>query len=137
MAEIHEDLWDDEFEIDALVRRVDQGALEAIEGGVDLRAGLTQITGEPVQEKTSPSTTTPAFRDPVPSGHGAHGTVKWFSAEKGYGFIVVDGGADVFVHADNILDLDGGPLQEGQRVRFVLSRGQHGPQAHHVARVAS
>lgn len=59
----------------------------------------------------------------------AQGTVKWFSGEKGYGFIAVDGGADVFVHFSAI-DMPGyKTLEEGQRVEFEISQGQKGPQA--------
>jgi CspA family cold shock protein len=59
----------------------------------------------------------------------AQGTVKWFNAEKGYGFIAVDGGADVFVHYSAI-QMDGyRTLEEGQRVDFEISQGQKGPQA--------
>ena len=54
----------------------------------------------------------------------AQGTVKWFNAEKGYGFIAVDGGADVFVQMDGYRT-----LEEGQRVEFEISQGQKGPQA--------
>ncbi|MGX9227557.1 cold shock domain-containing protein [Streptomyces albus] len=57
------------------------------------------------------------------------GHVKWFNAEKGYGFIAVDGGADVFVHYSAI-QMDGyRTLDEGQRVEFEISQGQKGPQA--------
>lgn len=66
----------------------------------------------------------------------AQGTVKWFNAEKGYGFIAVDGGADVFVHYSAI-QMDGyRTLEEGQRVEFEISQGQKGPQADMV-RVAA
>jgi len=59
----------------------------------------------------------------------AEGTVKWFSNEKGYGFIAVDGGADVFVHYSAI-QMDGyKALQEGQRVEFEVTQGAKGPQA--------
>ena len=59
----------------------------------------------------------------------AQGTVKWFNAEKGYGFIEVDGGADVFVHYSAI-QMDGyRSLEVGQRVDFEISQGQMGPQA--------
>ncbi|GAA4960294.1 hypothetical protein GCM10023238_29200 [Streptomyces heliomycini] len=61
----------------------------------------------------------------------AQGTVKWFNAEKGYGFIAVDGGADVFVHYSAI-QMDGyRTLEEGQRVEFEISQGQKGPQGRH------
>ena len=67
----------------------------------------------------------------------ANGTVKWFNAEKGYGFITVDeGGADVFVHWSAI-DMEGyRALDEGQRVQFEIGEGQKGPQAEAV-RLAS
>ena len=62
--------------------------------------------------------------------HVAQGTVKWFNAEKGFGFISVDGGgSDVFVHYSAI-DMDGyKSLEEGQRVEFQVTQGQKGPQA--------
>ena len=64
----------------------------------------------------------------------AQGTVKWFNSEKGYGFIAVDGGADVFVHYSAI-QMDGyRSLEEGQRVEFEISQGQKGPQADAVKR---
>lgn len=61
------------------------------------------------------------------------GTVKWFNAEKGFGFItVVDGGQDVFVHYSNI-DMTGfRVLEEGQSVEFTVGTGQKGPQAESV-----
>ena len=65
----------------------------------------------------------------------AQGTVKWFNSEKGFGFIAVDGGADVFVHYSAI-DMDGDrSLEEGQRVEFEISEGQKGPQADGVKAV--
>ena len=60
----------------------------------------------------------------------AQGTVKWFNAEKGYGFITVDGGgADVFVHWSAILADGYKSLDEGQRVTFEVVQGEKGPQA--------
>ena len=65
----------------------------------------------------------------------AQGTVKWFNAEKGYGFIAVDEAADVFVHYSAI-QMDGyRTLEEGQRVEFEISQGQKGPQADSVRTV--
>ena len=62
----------------------------------------------------------------------ALGTVKWFNAEKGYGFITVDGGPDVFVHWSAI-QMDGyRSLEEGQQVEFEVGQGQKGPQAEAV-----
>ena len=53
------------------------------------------------------------------------GTVKWFNAIKGYGFIKPEAGNDVFVHASAIQD--GGSLDEGQAVEFDITQGQKGP----------
>jgi cold shock protein len=62
----------------------------------------------------------------------AEGSVKWFNSEKGYGFIAVDGGDDVFVHFSAI-DMDGyKTLNDGQRVTFEITQGQKGPQAEKV-----
>src|SRR3954466_11477671 len=61
--------------------------------------------------------------------HVAQGTVKWFHDEKGFGFIAVDGGQDVFVHYSAI-QMDGyKSLEEGQRVSFEVVQGAKGPQA--------
>lgn len=65
----------------------------------------------------------------------AQGTVKWFNADKGYGFIAVDGGKDVFVHYSAIM-MDGyRSLEQGQRVEFEITQGQKGPQAEDVRAV--
>ena len=62
----------------------------------------------------------------------ATGTVKWFNAEKGYGFISQDGGQDVFVH-HSAIETDGyRSLQDNQRVEYTAVRGAKGPQAENV-----
>ena len=65
----------------------------------------------------------------------AQGTVKWFNAEKGYGFIAEDGGADVFVHYSAIDATGYRSLEEGDRVEFEVSQGQKGPQADAVHKI--
>jgi CspA family cold shock protein len=61
------------------------------------------------------------------------GTVKWFHADKGYGFIQVDGGGpDVFGHFSAIAGGGYRSLEEGQKVEFDTTQGQKGPQAEHV-----
>jgi len=60
------------------------------------------------------------------------GTVKWFNAEKGYGFISVEGGQDVFVHYSAIQQDGFRSLQEGQQVQFDVVDGKKGPQAANV-----
>ncbi|MGH3753452.1 MAG: cold-shock protein [Pseudonocardiaceae bacterium] len=63
----------------------------------------------------------------------AHGTVKWFNAEKGFGFIQVDGGGpDVFVHFSAIQGEGYRSLEENQKVEFESSQGPKGPQADKV-----
>ena len=63
----------------------------------------------------------------------AQGTVKWFNAEKGFGFIEQDGGgADVFVHYSAIQTNGYRSLDEGQRVEFEITQGPKGPQAERV-----
>ena len=60
------------------------------------------------------------------------GSVKWFNAEKGYGFIAVDNGPDVFVHYSAI-EMEGyKSLDEGQRVEFEITQSDRGAQADKV-----
>jgi CspA family cold shock protein len=62
------------------------------------------------------------------------GTVKWFSSQKGYGFISRDKGKDVFVH-HTAIDMEGyRQLAEGDEVEFDVEEGQKGPQAVNVVR---
>ena len=63
------------------------------------------------------------------------GTVKWFNAEKGYGFISVQGEDDVFVHFSAINTEGFKTLDEGQEVQFDVVQGAKGPQAANVARL--
>ena len=60
------------------------------------------------------------------------GTVKWFDAGKGFGFIEREGGDDVFVHFSAIVAEGYKSLEEGQRVEFDIEKGQRGPQAVNV-----
>ncbi len=63
----------------------------------------------------------------------ATGTVKWFNAEKGYGFIAPsDGSADLFVHYSEIQGSGFRTLEENQQVEFEVGEGQKGPQAQQV-----
>ena len=64
------------------------------------------------------------------------GTVKWFSDEKGFGFISRDEGDDVFVHHSSIAGEGFRSLKEGQAVEFEVTQGQKGPQASNVRPVA-
>ncbi|MFE2561596.1 cold-shock protein [Streptomyces sp. NPDC059352] len=70
----------------------------------------------------------------------ASGTVKWFNAEKGFGFIAQDGGPDVFARYSNISGNGNGngngyrELVEGETVTFDVTQGQKGPQAENIVR---
>jgi CspA family cold shock protein len=63
------------------------------------------------------------------------GVVKWFNAQKGYGFIQPENGPDVFVHHSAIQSTGYRELQEGERVEFRITQGQKGPQASDVVRL--
>ncbi|MGB4140042.1 MAG: cold-shock protein [Limnochordia bacterium] len=63
------------------------------------------------------------------------GRVKWFNAEKGYGFIEQENGEDVFVHFTAIQGEGVRSLEEGQKVEFEIVSGKRGPQAANVVRL--
>ncbi len=63
------------------------------------------------------------------------GVVKWFNAEKGFGFIQVQGSKDVFVHHTAIKGTGFRTLNEGEKVEFEITQGQKGPQASNVVRL--
>ncbi|CAJ1317882.1 cold-shock protein [Paenibacillus sp. PK4536] len=64
-----------------------------------------------------------------------NGKVKWFNAEKGYGFIETDEGGDVFVHFSAIQTEGFKTLEEGQSVEFDIVEGARGPQAANVIKL--
>ena len=65
----------------------------------------------------------------------AQGTVKWFSDQKGYGFIEQDNGDDIFVHHSEILGSGFKSLAEGDRVNFEVGVGRKGPAAQNVEKI--
>ena len=65
----------------------------------------------------------------------SNGTVKWFNAEKGYGFISQDSGDDVFVHFSAIQGKGFKTLEEGQSVSFEIEEGPRGKQASNVTKL--
>lgn len=65
----------------------------------------------------------------------AEGRVKWFNEQKGYGFIEVADGPDIFVHFSAIEGKGFKTLSEGQEVSFEIEKGQKGPQAINVKKV--
>ena len=64
------------------------------------------------------------------------GTVKWFNADKGFGFITRDQGSDVFVHHTAISQSGFRSLEEGQKVEFTITQSEKGPQAQEVTLVS-
>lgn len=64
-----------------------------------------------------------------------NGIVKWFNGEKGFGFISVEGGDDVFVHFSAIQGDGYKTLEEGEKVSFDITEGARGPQAENVNRI--
>lgn len=65
-----------------------------------------------------------------------NGTVKWFNAEKGFGFITQENGTDVFAHFSEIQSNGFKSLDEGQKVSFDLEQGQRGLQAKNICKIA-
>jgi CspA family cold shock protein len=76
------------------------------------------------------------LRAATEGGNTLRGTVKWFSDEKGFGFISREGGEDVFVHHTGISGEGFRSLKEGQEVEFEVTQGQKGLQATNVRPVA-
>jgi CspA family cold shock protein len=71
----------------------------------------------------------------VKYGGRLHGRVKWFSLDKGYGFIVQDSGGEIFVHRNSVAPAEDGTvpnLEEGQEVLYEVSQTSKGPQATQV-----
>jgi len=66
-----------------------------------------------------------------------NGTVKWFNAEKGFGFITGEDGNDVFAHFSEIQTQGFKVLLEGQRVQFTVTQGKKGPQASNITIVTN
>ena len=64
------------------------------------------------------------------------GTVKWFSDQKGYGFISRENGEDLFVHHSAIQETGFRALQEGESVEFTIEQGQKGPAAANVRKIS-
>lgn len=62
------------------------------------------------------------------------GTVKWFNAQKGFGFITTEDGKDVFVHFSGITESGFKTLDEGEKVNFDLTQGEKGDQAINVSK---
>jgi CspA family cold shock protein len=94
-------------------------------------AGSPQVVGTTAATTTSQGAT--SIRPHEGDSSMAQGTVKWFNAEKGYGFIAqADGGADVFVHFSAIQSDGYRSLEEGQAVEFEVTAGPKGPQAENV-----
>ena len=63
------------------------------------------------------------------------GTVRWFNSEKGFGFITVEGGNDVFAHFSAIQGEGFKTLEEGQKVSFEIVEGDRGPQAANIVKL--
>jgi cold shock protein len=85
-----------------------------------------------------PALPLPQIANPVTSGVFSmkeQGTVKWFNASKGYGFIQRESGDDVFVHFSAIIGEGYRSLEEGAKVSFEVKKGPKGLQAENVERI--
>ena len=78
----------------------------------------------------------PRSQEKAALGHGPHeGEVKWFNAEKGYGFLVHPSGTEVFFHRSSLAPGEAEHVQEGMRVSFLIEESERGPQAVEVERL--
>jgi CspA family cold shock protein len=93
------------------------------------------LAGRPLSVLTAARSPARGFRARVANQEGssvARGKVKWFNAQKGYGFITADDGQDVFVHYSAISGEGFRSLQEGESVEFEIAQGPKGLQAANV-----
>jgi CspA family cold shock protein len=90
------------------------------------------VTGWPEQSWQARARRRGGCRIPDEEVKMAQGTVKWFNGDKGYGFIAVEGGPDVFVHFSAITGGGYRSLEEGQKVELDITQGQKGSQAENV-----
>jgi CspA family cold shock protein len=89
----------------------------------------------PQSRRTKPPET-PRPKTTEPLGHGPHeGEVKWFSAEKGYGFLVHPGGQEIFFHRSSLAPGEVEHVRDGMRVTFLVEETERGPQAIDVERL--
>ena len=103
-------------------------------GGGERGPQVTEVleVGEAGEAPPSARSTRPTFRDAAPAGAGeeVRGTVKWYNAEKGFGFITPEGGGkDVFVHATALERSGTAALFEGQTVTMQVAPGKKGIEA--------
>lgn len=110
-----------------------RGTIEALAPGTFANLGIDTPIPTPGYRSASPRRPAPTqnlARNQSPMKIGTQtGTVKWFNADKGYGFITSDDGIDLFVHY-SFIQADGyRALEEGQRVTFTVGSNSHGPQA--------
>ena len=96
-----------------------------------VNASAVDKPAKPARQKK----TKPAATKPVNKGAKETGSVKWFSASKGFGFITRDNGDDIFVHFRSILGNGHRILREGQRVEFAVTEGDKGLQAEEVSAI--
>jgi len=97
-------------------------------------------SAEGINQSTAKKPAKPAQQKkgkPVNKGAKETGSVKWFSASKGFGFITRDSGEDIFVHFRSIMGKGHRILREGQRVEFAVSEGDKGLQAEDVSAIKS
>ncbi len=133
---------------------VEQAGQSTLEPGTTLKVKVAQgAKGRQVSEITSVDTSTaePSRRPPRPAGGGmdrpdrgaprrsfdqpsgpaeeVEGRVKWYNPEKGFGFVQVDGGRDVFVHRSVVARIGASALNEGQKLRMSVVTSGKGPEA--------
>jgi CspA family cold shock protein len=101
--------------------------------GVFCFSGQVPADANKVPPRSPDLATLASGKAPLKEKEVSEGTVKWFNAEKGFGFIAPDGGGpDVFVHYSAIQASGYRSLEEDQRVSFEVTQGPKGPQAEQV-----
>ena len=127
----------DSFIIDNLIREMNEDYGIDLENAKITIGAIAELLGYPARSTPPPASPPPLPPPPLPSSpiSSKRGVVKWFNAEKGYGFISVPGEDDVFAHFSQIQNAGYKTLDEGDQVQFEITQAEKGPIASNIIKL--